>query len=153
MHAWAIFPLRQDGAVDKRGRVPGERPTPAELLEKLKGVPYPGFTRDIVSFGVVRDIEVASSGVTVRLAPSTAKEDVIEQIEAAVQAALTPVPGVGTVSIVREKSPVPAAVRRGPEPIPGVRQVVAVASGKGGVGKSTVATNLALALSALGLRV
>jgi ATP-binding protein involved in chromosome partitioning len=133
--------------------MPGERPTPTELLEKLKGVPYPGFSRDIVSFGVVRDVEVSSTGVTVTLAPSTAKEDVIRQIEAAVQAALTPVPGAGAVTIVREKSPAPAAARRGPEPIPGVRRVVAVASGKGGVGKSTVATNLALALSALGNRV
>jgi ATP-binding protein involved in chromosome partitioning len=153
MHDWTAFRLRGHEAVDKRGGVPGERPTPADLLERLKGVPYPGFTRDIVSFGVVRDIEVSSSGVTVRLAPSTAKEEVIKQIEAAVQAALTPVPAVGTVSIVREKAPVPAAARRGPEPIPGVRLVVAVASGKGGVGKSTVAANLALALSALGLRV
>src|SRR6516165_1824055 len=132
--------------------MPGERPTPTELLEKLKAVAYPGFSRDIVSFGVVRDVEVSSTGVAVTLAPSTAKEDMIQQIEAAVQAALAPVPGVGAVTIIREKSPVPTAARRGPEPIPGVRRVVAVASGKGGVGKSTVATNLALALAALGQR-
>jgi ATP-binding protein involved in chromosome partitioning len=139
--------------VDKRGDMPGERPTPTELLEKLKAVSYPGFSRDIVSFGVVRDVEVSSAGVAVTLAPSTAKEDVIQQIEAAVRAALEPLPGVGAVSIIREKSPAPTAARLGPEPIPGVRRVVAVASGKGGVGKSTVATNLALALSALGSRV
>src|SRR5262249_1346767 len=130
-----------------------ERPTPTELLEKLKGVPYPGFTRDIISFGLVRDVEVSSTGVIVRLAPSTAKEDVIQQIEAAVRAALAAVPGVGAVTIAREQAPAPSPARRGPEPIPGVRRVVAVASGKGGVGKSTVAANLALALSALGARV
>ena len=129
------------------------RPTPTELLETLKGVPYPGFTRDIVSFGVVRDIEVSSTGVTVKLAPSTAKEDVIQQIEAAVRAALVAVPGVGAVAIAREQAPAASPARRGPEAISGVRRIVAVASGKGGVGKSTVAANLAFGLSALGARV
>jgi ATP-binding protein involved in chromosome partitioning len=132
--------------------VAGSPPTPNDLLERLKTVPYPGFTRDIVSFGLVRDIEVSSASVTVTLTPSTAQEEVVRKIEEAVQAALAPLAGGAPVTIVRERTPAPAA-RRGPEGIPGVRSIVAVASGKGGVGKSTVATNLALALSALGSRV
>ena len=51
-------------------------PTPQDLLARLKTIPYPGFSRDIVSFGLVRDIEVSSGGVIVA-APSTAKEEVV----------------------------------------------------------------------------
>ena len=123
-------------------------PTPAEILERLRQVRYPGFSRDVVSFGVVQDIEVASDGVTVVLAPSTANEEVILQIEKEVVAAVAAMPGIsGSVRVARGRAP-EQPQRRGPQPIAGVRTVLAVASGKGGVGKSTVATNLALALAA-----
>ena len=76
-------------------------PTPDAILEALKRVPYPGFTRDIVSFGMVKDIEVSSAGVTVHLAPTTAQRDVLEQIAAAVRATVEAMPGVtGRVEIV-----------------------------------------------------
>jgi ATP-binding protein involved in chromosome partitioning len=128
-------------------------PTPEDLLARLKSIPYPGFSRDIVSFGLVRDIEVSAAGVVVKLAPSTAKDEVIREIAEAVYRTLSETPGVtGEISIVREE-PEPAPGRRGPQPIPGVDRVLAVSSGKGGVGKSTVATNLALALATLQGRV
>jgi ATP-binding protein involved in chromosome partitioning len=123
-------------------------PTPQEVLERLRKVPYPGFSRDIVSFGLVKDIEVSSGGVVVHLAPSTAQPEVLQQIEAAVRDAVASMPAVsGRVEI--RSTPAPPPRPRGPQPIPGVETIVAVASGKGGVGKSTVATNLALALATL----
>jgi len=127
---------------------PLEVPTPAEILDRLRHVAYPGFSRDLVSFGVVKDIEVSSTGIQVVLAPSTANEDVIRKIETAVREAVEAMADLpGPVTVVRSEPDQPPAAQRGPRPIPGVRQIVLVASAKGGVGKSTVATNLALALA------
>jgi ATP-binding protein involved in chromosome partitioning len=60
-------------------------PSPNEILAELKKVKYPGFTRDIVSFGVIKDIEVATAGVTVSLSAISAKQEVIDKIVADVK--------------------------------------------------------------------
>ena len=128
--------------------------TPQQVLEALKQVKYPGFARDIVSFGMVKDIEVSSRGVNVILAPTTAREEIVQQIRALVAATVSQMPGVPAVEVTVTAPEQPARrVQQGPAGVPGVAHVVAVASGKGGVGKATVAVNLALALSQLGHRV
>src|SRR2546430_11149106 len=89
-------------------------PAPQEVLEALRSVKYPGYTRDIVSFGMVKDVQVSSSGTAVHLAPSTADEEVVRQIEEAVRAAVVAMPGVaGPVTVIREAAPQPQS-RRGP---------------------------------------
>jgi len=124
--------------------------TPQELLEALKQVKYPGFNRDIVAFGMVKDIAVGGAGVTVQLAPSTDNAEVVAQIRQEVIATLAPLVRVPIEVVIQR--PATAPTRATPE-MPGIQHVVAIASGKGGVGKSTVAVNLALALSAIGQRI
>src|SRR5581483_7283090 len=105
-------------------------PTPQELLDALKQVKYPGFSRNIVDFGMVKDILVGGASVVVQLAPSTDDATTLAQIQREVVDVLksfVPVP----VQVEMQR---PAPAPRAPTPeIPGVQYVVAVASGKGGV--------------------
>jgi len=128
-------------------------PTPQEILERLKTVNYPGFTRSVVSFGFVKDIEVGGLGVTVTLSPTTDNAEIVSRIQTDIVAAIRDM-GVENVEFAIEQPPRGGLSAVRPKAKVGeVRHIIAVASGKGGVGKSTVATNLALALQHLGRQV
>ncbi len=129
-------------------------PTPQELLESLRQVKYPGFNRDIVSFGMVRDIQVGARGVTVELSTTSVNAEAMDAIRKDIARLIGDATGLPIEIVVEtaRATPPPAGTPRPKPPIPGVGAIVAVASGKGGVGKSTVAANVACALAAKGLR-
>jgi ATP-binding protein involved in chromosome partitioning len=131
--------------------------TEAGVREALKRVHFPGFNRDIVSFGIVQQIAIGrNNAVNVHLQVTTRDPSAPLQIRHDVEETLRALPGVGNVHVeLATQAPAGPAPSTTPTPprIPGVKFAIAVASGKGGVGKSTVAVNLACALRRLDQRV
>lgn len=130
------------------------------ITEALKTVKFPGFSRDIVSFGLVRDVQVESGEALIGIEVTTADESIPEQIAADVKTTIGELDGISEVKVRMEISkpanqPSPAGpgssntAPAGSPALQNVKYAIAVASGKGGVGKSTVTTNLACALQRL----
>src|SRR5881628_1248208 len=128
--------------------------TEAAVLDALKVVNDPDLHRDIVTLGFIKDLKIDRAQVSFTIELTTPACPVKDQMRDQARAAVMQVPGVAEVDVhmtarVREA----AGAEGGKTPVPGVKNVIAVGAGKGGVGKTTVAVNLAIALAKSGGRV
>jgi ATP-binding protein involved in chromosome partitioning len=132
-------------------------PTQEQVLEALKKVKFPGLSRDIVSFGFVRDLAIDGANVSFTIHFQTENPSIGEQIARDAYAAVKALDGVNEVRLKLDiggrAGTSSTSGQMTPSALDGVKYRIAVASGKGGVGKSTVSTNLALSLRALGYSV
>ena len=126
-----------------------------QVRDALRSVRYPGFTRDIVSFGLIKGIQIDNGEVKVQLALATNDPNIPATIKTDAEKSLRGIDGVRSAKVLIDihAPPAGAGASVGATRIPGIGHVIAVASGKGGVGKSTVAANLAIALNQTKARV
>jgi ATP-binding protein involved in chromosome partitioning len=122
------------------------------VLHSLESVQDPELRRDLVTLGMVENVEIQGSKVSFTIALTTPACPLKTQIDRDARAAVMALPGVESVEI-EWSSKVPTSTHRQKAAIPGIKNVIAVGSGKGGVGKSTVSVGLAVTLAETGAKV
>jgi ATP-binding protein involved in chromosome partitioning len=132
--------------------------TTDDIKQALTAVKYPGYSRDIISFGLVKDVSAANGAVSVTMQLMSPNLEAAQQIKVESERVLKALPGVNHAQVeVRQPAAGQSSGATNPfanqQRVPGVKRVIAIASGKGGVGKSTCSVNIACALTHLGAKV